>query len=352
MKLEMEKYICTRPFKKIEVHANGDVYTCCPHWLPKPLGNLAVISVEEAWNSEAAQEIRGSIHDGSFRFCTKSCPYLAAKTHWVKPLAQVDRPELQAAFAGREERLNFLPRTVKCSHDRTCNLSCPSCRKEVISLNRNSEEMLRIESVQEKIFDKLEQIFHLEISGSGDPFASLAALNFLRRIDPIRHAHLKIGLFTNGLLWTEERWNELSNLHDMNVYTQISIDAATKETYAVNRRGGNFKILLKNLGFIQTLRRQNRLSHFTISMVVQANNFHEMPAFARMGEEFGADEVYFSQLENWGTFSSSEYIERAIHLESHPRHHEFKQVLLESERARPLVALGNLTPRLAWEKSQ
>ena len=39
-----------------------------------------------------------------------------------------------------------------------------------------------------------------------------------------------------------------------------------------------------------------------------------MPDFLRLAQRIGADEVYFSQLVNWGTFSVEEYARRAVHL--------------------------------------
>lgn len=123
----------------------------------------------------------------------------------------------------------------------------------------------------------------------------------------------------------------------------ISIDAASPETYAINRRGGSFEILLDNLEFVGMLRRSGPLSWVGISMVVQKNNFMEMPDFVRLGKRFGFDTVYFSQLVNWGTYGEEEFSDRAIHLPDHPRHRELVDLLKEEILSEPLVHLGNLT---------
>ena len=35
------KCICQRPFSEIEIHTDGNVYTCCPDYLKKyPIGNI------------------------------------------------------------------------------------------------------------------------------------------------------------------------------------------------------------------------------------------------------------------------------------------------------------------------
>jgi hypothetical protein len=80
-----------------------------------------------------------------------------------------------------------------------------------------------------------------------------------------------------------------------------------------------------------------------IHMVVQANNFREMPAFVEIGARFAADRIYFSRLDQWGTFSKDEYRQRAVHRPEHPEHRELLAVLADSSLDDPRVELGNLS---------
>jgi MoaA/NifB/PqqE/SkfB family radical SAM enzyme len=123
----------------------------------------------------------------------------------------------------------------------------------------------------------------------------------------------------------------------------ISIDAATPATYAENRRGGEFDILLERLEFIARLRREGPLEWFGINMTVQANNFREMTAFAALGRRFGADVVSFAQITNWGTFSAEEFAARAVHKPEHPEHAEFRRVLDDPALHAPGIYLSNLS---------
>jgi hypothetical protein len=111
----------------------------------------------------------------------------------------------------------------------------------------------------------------------------------------------------------------------------------------VNRRGGEFAVLLRNLEFIAGLRADGPLTWFGINMVVQANNFAEMPAFVRLGRRLGVDTVAFHQLVNWGTFSADEYAARAVHQPAHARHQELLNVLRDPVFDNPIVYLSNLT---------
>jgi len=123
---------------------------------------------------------------------------------------------------------------------------------------------------------------------------------------------------------------------------EISIDAATPETYALNRRGGCFHRLLQNLEFISQLRRSHVLDYIKISMVVQENNFHEMAKCVTLGEGLGADAVLFSQLVDWGTMAAHELVRRQVHFPEHPRHAEFVEQLRDAALRHPIVDLGNL----------
>jgi hypothetical protein len=68
-----------------------------------------------------------------------------------------------------------------------------------------------------------------------------------------------------------------------------------------------------------------------------------MPGFVRLGQRFGCDEMYFSQLVNWGTFTAEEFARRAVHLPAHPQHARFVDLLQDTIFDAPGVDLGNLT---------
>jgi MoaA/NifB/PqqE/SkfB family radical SAM enzyme len=153
-----------------------------------------------------------------------------------------------------------------------------------------------------------------------------------------------IYLHTNAQLWTPRMWDTIpAEVQALVKDAQISIDAATAETYAVNRRGGKFETLLENLAFIQSLRASGQLRWLGFNMVVQENNFAEIPEFVRLGRRFGADNVSFQQLTNWGTFSDEEFAARAVHRPEHPRHRDLGKVLMQRIVTDPIVQLGNLT---------
>lgn len=338
---------CSKPFKWFEVSEvseKGEVFLCCPAWLDTPIGNLQYQSVEEIWNGEKAQEIRRSILGGSFEYCNRSrCPFLQTVSGPVERVEDIKDEDLELVIAKELTILPYGPREINCCYDRSCNLFCPSCRTKIIIENENKQQILEI---QGKIQNEALMDAHLlYITGSGDPFGS----PFFRKwLQTMKREHMpnlkKINLHTNAQLWTPKMWSTISkDIQQLVESSEISIDAASSETYSINRRGGTFERLLENLEFVSMLRRSGPLVWVGISMVVQENNFMEMPDFVRLGKRFGFDSVYFSQLANWGTYSEEEFRSRAVHLPTHPRHSEFVDLLKDGIFDEPLVNLGNLT---------
>lgn len=341
------RLFCSKPFTWFEVtgfNRTGEVYLCCPSWLETPVGTLEHQSVQEVWNGPTAQAIRASILDGSYKYCNvERCPFLNDLSGPVQYEDEVTDPELREVIEKQLTVMPYGPKDINCSYDRSCNLSCPSCRTELIVEMKNQKAIL---AVQQKINDEaLSDARMLYITGSGDPFGSPFFRKWLQSMDATAMANLeRIHLHSNGQLWTPMMWESIpADVRALIHTAEISIDAAAPETYAQNRRGGRFEKLLKNLEFISSLRRNGPLTWLGISMVVQANNFREMADFIRMGQHFGVDTVYFSQIVNWGTFSDQEFNERAVHFPTHPLHNEFKRVLQDPIFNLPFVYTGNLT---------
>jgi MoaA/NifB/PqqE/SkfB family radical SAM enzyme len=250
--------------------------------------------------------------------------------------------ELRSVIRKGLLRLPYGPRAVNCSYDKSCNLFCPSCRKEAIIETRNEKSILEI---QHRIRNGALRDAHLiYMSGIGDPFASPYSRKWLQNMQRSEMPNLReIFLQTNAQLWTPRIWNDIpKDIRKLVKGAEISIDAATPETYASNRRGGSFERLMENLRFISGLRMSGPLKTLRISMVVQENNFLEMRDFIRLGRRLEVDTVFFSRLVNWGTFSNVEYLNRAVHLPGHPRHTELLRSLTDDMFKDPIVHLGNL----------
>ena len=336
----MTDWYCSRPFNWLEIHTDGSAFVCCPAWLRRPVGNLLTSSWQEVWNSPTAIELRKTILNGSFHYCSvKRCPFLAQKQPPVCAAGQVVDGDVGVAFTQGLSSLPSPPRILNLSYDPRCNLHCPSCRQQPVVLTAEQRE--RIDVLTTLVMGELApHIEELRISGHGDPFAAAAYRQVLVSIDGVRFPRLKrLHLHSNGLLWTAATWHTLANIHPYVHSAEISVDAADAPVYQRNR-GGDFSRLLDNLAFIHQLDLDLELS-----CVVQHNNYHQMSDFVALSRRFGA-RSYFSPLINWGTWSRDEYRRRAVHRADHPDHDAFLWQLNQVALL-PDVSVGHLAPLLS-----
>ena len=338
----MAELFCAKPFEHFEIQPTGLAYLCCPGWLEKPIGHAAEGALR-LWNGTRAQLVRESILDGSFRYCT-GCPFLAKEQGPVRRKADVTDPEhLEIIRSGRKTVARI--KLLNLAYDRTCNLSCPSCRQNVIVAYGSQARRLR--QYQESLVtpELLRSLDVLYVTGSGDPFASSVFRDLLRSIDAADYPDLRIFLHTNGQLFTEANWQAMARAQPLVHTVSVSIDAATPESYVINRRGGEWEPLLERLEFLRTLRSEGAIRELIFNFVVQANNFREMPEFVRLARRYAADQALFTALKDWGTFSLEELARRSVHLPAHPEYPEFSRMLANDAVLRdPRAVLTDFSP--------
>src|SRR5262249_7135326 len=152
---------------------------------------------------------RRSILDGSFEYCNRSrCAFLQSRSGPVQRVADVTDPLMRRVIDEDLTVLPWGPIDVIACHDRSCNLSCPSCRTHVIMEHNRRDDIL---TIQDKLQNEaLKQARLLHITGSGDPFGSpffRQWLQTMKRSDmPVLE---RIHFQTNGLLWTKRVWQTI-----------------------------------------------------------------------------------------------------------------------------------------------
>lgn len=313
-----QEFYCPEPFEKLVLDSNLKMACCCAHWMNSTFGSFKENGFNELWHSDTAKKIRGSVTSGAFEYCDKiSCPKIR-----YKELPK--RDSMPDKYNARESGIS--PIRITMSQDSTCNLTCPSCRTGKLSTDKDV-----LKNVEDNIFPFLLQgeISDLNIAGFGDPFASPHYRSLLSKIDPDVHRIDKMHILTNGLMldnWMWDKFKHLENLPFLGI--GLSIDAASEETYRKLRREGDWNQLKNNLKFISKLRKENRINHLTFAFVIQVENFLEMPAFIKMSIGFDADHIRLIYLHQGGELRDNHiYQTSAIHLPSHPRHHEYIKVL-------------------------
>jgi MoaA/NifB/PqqE/SkfB family radical SAM enzyme len=307
---------CERPFRNFEVDEVGDVHICCGALVGgAAIGNVHTLGFDEIWNSEIAGAFRRSCTDGSFRYCSRTCGMLMADS----------LPKSTAIPASYRERMDVGPQFINLKHDVTCNLWCASCRSGIIAATE--EQRRRLDVVRDRvILPLLDDAVELRIAG-GELFASKHYREIIERLSRATHPRLTLRIITNGVLLTEREWRRFPHLADMIGCIEVSVDAATEETYKQVRRGGNWAALLVNLEGIARRRSEGLFPEFQLNFVVQKANFREMPRFVEMARKLGA-RVRFDPIHNqMGAFIDEQYSVANVYQETHPEFSEFLKVL-------------------------
>ena len=98
-------------------------------------------SPNDVWNSSGAQEIRRSILDGDYSYCSRTlCPMIANGN--LPRTDEVTEPRLRRIIEQHQTILDDGPRLIALGHDSSCNLACPSCRVGIVMADKAQNERL------------------------------------------------------------------------------------------------------------------------------------------------------------------------------------------------------------------
>ncbi len=319
---------CAAPFKTLSTFWQGDTYACiCPAWMPFPAGNLLrAKDPEEVWNSPSALELRKSILDGSFKYCSRTlCSFIAGRS--LPARSEVRNLDCRHAIDNNDPYMKAAPQLLELNHDSSCNLACPSCRTEIRMAKAEETDAYQAagEQVLLPLLKKMQGKTY--ITGGGEPFASKHFRSILARLNPEEFPGVKVQLISNGQLLERELWEKFPKLGEMLCSLSISIDAANKETYEILRRPGKWEPLLKNLQFLSELRATGEIPILCFNFVVQRQNYLQIPDFIQMGDRYGVDHIWFQKMSNYGSYDAATFHELDICRSDHPEHQAFLAVL-------------------------
>lgn len=341
---------CTVPFRTIEIHGNGQISLCCYTWLPEFCGNILTDSPQEILDNAQRQEILTGMQQGRFDHCTDHCPRISQfLTSGFNPEI-VPRNSLSAA-------VNQLFYHIYLTYDDSCNLQCPSCRKNLIVHKLNDAHNPKVKKLV-NIHDKVKQLIQLlldqghevqlNITGSGDPFASPLYWNYILELasQPL-HPRLSLALCTNGVLMTAANWLAIRSLWPQIASINVSIDAANEETYKIVRKNGNFTQLKQNLDHLDSMIAAGDLPNlrtWTNNFIVQRDNFRELKQFTEWQLSYKSLNLIWTNLiAQWSHLSDEEYKDMAIWQQGNLLRSELIDILRDSIFDDPRIYLGNMS---------
>lgn len=268
---------CNVPYRHVVVDFNSNCLICeCDGWLPIPVGKVTDFeSLQDLFNSPIAQVLQQDIDDKKFTWC--AVEYCNIKNQNI----------IKRKF---ELAINI---------DESCNLNCPSCRRDSImhisgpEVERKQQDINRIMSWLKNFNEPI----HIILSGNGDPLASNIIRPLIKNYQPKSTQTFR--LFTNGLLLKKQLENSplLPNITEFS----ISVDAGSAEVYEKVRLGGRWKVLLENLQYLKALQKENSVQ---LNFAVQNSNWHDLSNFVDLCLSHGF-RANIHQLDDWGTWNSA-----------------------------------------------
>lgn len=268
---------CNRPFKVMSIDSYCNVMLCsCSGWLPLPVGNILDFnSLDEVWNNGRAQYLQQNVVDKKYSFC--------AIEHCGITKKSIHESTYQLAIG----------------IDDSCNLACPSCRKELLMHSSGPEFEKKQRSIKHlvKLLEHFDKPIHVSMSGTGDPLASHICRPFIKNYVPRNGQTFTIT--TNGLLIKKQL--DDSKLLPVIRRFSISVDAGSAEVYHDVRRPGKWEVLLDNFDY---LRNKNKNNITNLNFCIQKKNYQDIPKFVELCNEYKFTAT-IHQLDDWGTWNKT-----------------------------------------------
>lgn len=308
---------CNLPYNSILINPELDCFICdCDGWLPIPVGKVEDFeSLQEIWESPIAKILQQDITDKKFTWC--AIDHCGIK-HWDCTKQHI---------------------TLTITIDESCNLACPSCRRDHVMVQSGPEFEKKINAINKILswLNSCDDSIVITLGGSGDPLASAIIRPLFKSHQP--KPNQKFVLHTNGLLIKKQLSDSkvLSNVSRFN----ISVDAASEVVYNKVRIGGSWPVLIDNFNFIKTVGFENRTN---LNFALQKNNYQDLLEFGKLCEHYGFG-AQIHQLDNWATWipapvtdpdawtiKHGTFLEHNILNPQHPEFAECKEIVLEFYR--------------------
>lgn len=350
-------FLCEKPFKALELKPEGRILICGGM-------NETYVKVDpmyysdftDIWSSSVLKVIRLSCVNGTYTFCNPQIccyiresgisdidvddyKYLKEKTEGQLQYLRKKKRHSKNTVLNRsnyEKREEKYPKTVQMGFDESCNLHCPSCRKEVRFAD--SDKLIELDKFKKRVYEEIiGNISKIKLAGQGEAFASSIYREMLFD-EELAKSVGSIGILSNGSLFTPEMFDKLSTIWK-NIDVFISMDGASKETAEKLRAGVNFEKWKNNMEYLGEMRRIGKIGKLAFNFVVQRSNYLEMPDYASMCLGFHADCIKFSMLGNWGNWSKEEFDRISMFDENGEMKHELIEVVNSEIFLRPEVFL-------------
>lgn len=329
----MDKHlICMAPFTEVEIDEEGNINCCCMQYTNSYFfGNIFEQSFDEVWNGEKAKAFRQDVTDGKYTFCKREICNFGR----IKP--SYEKPDINAPY----------PKYVTIAYDRTCNLKCITCRDHIIRNPKLSAEELN-KNIEKYYLPICKNADELVLNSIGECLISRHSRTLIKKMAET-YPNLKFNIMTNGVVCNELVLKNLGLTGKLST-VQVSIHAATKETYNKIARTGNFDCVMKNLIWLSNELRKGNIYCVIMNFVVHSENYKEMAQFVELAKELDIL-VSFWEFQKWSdtTEMFRNYEKYAVFDRKHPQFRDLLKVLTNPVFDYEKCLFNNLFKKLRQE---
>lgn len=348
--IDNKDLFCEMPFTVFNIFQRQtdqpiSFFLCKCGWWTK-----AIFNSDFSWNGYEAQEFRHSILDGSFRYCDElACPFLMRNR--LPKRKDLHDSYFRKIIDNNTVILENGPIEILLNYDRSCNLSCPSCRETVFFEDKETIEYYD-KTMDAVLPPLLSNAKILDLSQAGEALASPHFRRLLKSLGPAKYPDLKITLLTNLKLVSEKTWRELGDTAGSIKTLRLSIDGATPQTLEKLRRGLKWGRMLDALAFIRDLRKSSKLDYVPVNFIIQKDNFRELPMMLELCSSYCIDILQAARICGHGSYTDDQFKDIDVGDPAHPLYAEYIQSIRQTldlhkkmkQNAAEIIALGQSVP--------
>jgi perosamine synthetase len=268
-------------------------------------GRLVTLPIGVAMTDDDAERVVGMLeHELHALSPRRTIPLMPLPPRLPVPPAAVPPPAQPAQMAG-EHHYGFggrltaaFPSQVIVDVSEVCNLACTHCEHPAFKRSHHYAARMLDVTLHDKLVDEVRtagagSVQYIRYTSNGEPLTHPRIFEMLAAAT--QHSGVQVALTTNGTLLTPKRAEQV--IASGVSLVDISLDAASPDTYAAIRVGGKLPKVEEQVAHLIALARQaGSRTRVVVSFIEQPGNRHEVEQFERTWRDRGAHEVVIRRL--------------------------------------------------------
>jgi len=200
-----------------------------------------------------------------------------------------------------------LPPILMVEPTNICNLKCPMC-PAIVGKRVLSKGRLKLVDYK-KLLDEIgETIFQIQLWNQGEPFINK---DFLEMVRYAKQKGIMTITSTNGhFVGSDAKAEEIVNSGLDQLI--ISMDGTNQKSYEKYRVGGNYNLVIENLGRIARAKKklQSKRPLLELQFIVFKHNQDEIDAIIRLAHDFHLDRLAFKTAMVYTPQQAEKYLDK------------------------------------------